>query len=132
MEETHKPLSPAEEKGLRRVYTTLCNFLPKSRIHAVMRPLEQERDHILSHKKNPDIIKIFRNNDPGAGELSEDEVDNEFERLRTEIDNLQDEVDALDKSRGGLIRAADLNECLKSLGYHATKVCGLSFLSYVI
>lgn len=44
-----------EEKELRRVYTHLCNYLPKSKLFAAMKPYLDRNTTIITHKKNPEV-----------------------------------------------------------------------------
>ena len=117
-EET-KGMTGSEEKELRRVFDYVSNFLPKRDIYADLNPRAERKAKILAHKKSPDAIKIL---DADGNVMTEDEIEDEFQRLTAECDRLQRQIADYDNNPNKKIHPPDLHEVLKGLGKKATKV----------
>ena len=120
---SHEPtndVSVSDEKELRRVYDFLCGYLPKSKLFAKLKPLEALLTRIQQHKSNPDTIPVY---DPAnkRRELSEEEIKKVHSESVPKVEELKEKVAEFDKDPSRKIRAPDLNECLRSLGYKAPK-----------
>jgi len=113
-------IAPTEEKELRRVYDTLTGYLPKSKLFAKLKPLEELVYRIQQHKSNPEGIPVY---DPETRrrELSEEEIKALHEESVPKIEELSSKIADFDKDPNRKIRAPDLNECLRGLGYKASK-----------
>ncbi|GBG32825.1 Calmodulin [Hondaea fermentalgiana] len=111
--EGSKGISQNEEKELLRVYNTMCNYQPKSKLYARLQPQRARRDRLVAHRKAPDNIVVT--NKEGEA-MSSEEIEAEYETLRQEIAALEKEVAVLDSDPQRRIRPADLAECLKTLG----------------
>lgn len=73
----------------------------------------------MAWKKNPENVTIA---DERGVEMSADAIEEELARLTAEIKQLQAEIDEIQNDPSRKIHAADLNEALKHLNKHCTKV----------
>lgn len=116
--ETESPLLAGELKELRRVFDHLCFFMPKNNLRKRLNPIVERKQKIITHRKNPDAVKIF--SEAGAV-MSEAEIDEEFDRLLAEIEKLEEQIAEFDQRPERRIRPQDLNEALRHLGKRCTK-----------
>jgi hypothetical protein len=117
-EET-KGMTGSEEKELRRVFDYVSNYLPKRDIYADLNPRAERRAKILAHKKSPDAIKIL---DADGNVMTENEIEEEFQRLSSECERLQRQITDYDTNPNKKIHPPDLHEVLNALGKRASKV----------
>lgn len=102
-----KPMTHAEEAGLRRVYNLLCDYGPKQKVVKQLRPKE-ERLRLLRSKLDDEEV--------AAPELAQ-----ELQTLSAEVDELQKSMAKLEAMSDGRITASDFCEALKALGVTANR-----------
>jgi Ca2+-binding EF-hand superfamily protein len=70
-------------------------------------------EKVQNHRRRPDVVKILN---PQGQELSKEEIDDEYERLRGEVHKIESEISDIEQQSDNKIRVEDLNAALKKLG----------------
>mmetsp|Transcript_18761 Transcript_18761/g.24772 ORF Transcript_18761/g.24772 Transcript_18761/m.24772 type:complete len:279 (-) Transcript_18761:249-1085(-) len=129
-------VTPHEEKELRRVFETLCNFHKKRKLQALIQPraerLEELKKKYTVHDDEEDALEkplaaLEKNAEKDKSEAVLDiDADNpdyhEMKILEQEIDQYKKELEEVEAIHlDSKIRANDLSEALKFLGKKTTK-----------
>ena len=113
------PITPAEEKELKRVYDMLCDYLKKKGLEKDLDEMEQANEKINQ--------KLITDNEeyPGSStKLSSQLVSsnyNEINKNERRIDEIKAEIAALNNNPNKKISVQDVMEILKRLGQKITK-----------
>jgi Ca2+-binding EF-hand superfamily protein len=126
MSEDKKPngINAQEERELQRVFDHLSNYVPRTKVQRALAPKKDRRALIKAHKANPDSTKVFwETGDDKGTQMNEVEIDDEFESLTSEIQELERKISVLENPPSGVkkIRKPDLFEALKALGKTCTR-----------
>ncbi|CAM9528607.1 unnamed protein product [Chrysoparadoxa australica] len=106
-------ISAQEEKGLRRVYDRLCDFKQKEKLRKEIQGCQERLDSMA----NP----AAESTGEKKTTLSDDQMQQETERLNQVIERCQDEISRLEANPDRKIRAPDVSENLKFLGKKTNK-----------
>ena len=74
-----------------RVFDTMCNYLPRTKIMAKLEPLRDRRAKILGHQKTPDV-KVYDQNNVA---MTDSELEEELNIIQAEITALEAEKESL-------------------------------------
>jgi Ca2+-binding EF-hand superfamily protein len=113
-------INQQEEKELKRVFDHLANHVPRTKIQQRLKPKLVRKSKIEEHKKSPDEVRIADNE---GNQMTEEQIDSEYDSLRSEIETLQSKIHALNSPSDGVkkIQKRDLAAALKAMGKQCTK-----------
>lgn len=114
-------INQQEEKELRRVFQHLANYKLRSARMGKLEPKQKRKAKIQQHQKNPDEIKIM---DENGNQMSETQIEAEFNTLNQEIASLSEEINLINKPTDGKkpsVSKIDLAHALKAMGKSCTK-----------
>jgi Ca2+-binding EF-hand superfamily protein len=120
-------INQQEEKELKRVFDHLANHVPRTKIQEKLKPKLVRKTKIEDHKKSPDEVRIA---DVEGNQMTEEQIDSEYDSLRSEIETLQAKIHALNSPSDGVkkIQKRDLAAALKAMG----KACTREEIDYMV
>jgi Ca2+-binding EF-hand superfamily protein len=104
------PITPAEEKELRRVYDLLCDYQAKTKLKSDIRDLQA----------NMHMARISAHSNPRIA-VNTKELDKEEQRVASEIERKQQQIYALETNPNKKISVGDVCEILKKLKQRAVR-----------
>jgi Ca2+-binding EF-hand superfamily protein len=122
---TEQGINAQEEKELKRVFDHLAGYVKRTRKQKLLEPKQKRLVRIKLHQKNPDEVKIVDDNN---NQMSETQIEAEFNTLTAEITNLLGEIEAINNPQIKKIRKEDLTAALKAMG----KVCTKKEIDYMV
>jgi hypothetical protein len=105
-----KPLTATEEKELKRVFNTLCNYQRKLKLWERAAQLKDLREKLAKDLRGQ-----------GTQGPTDEVIENQLAAARNELSEIEREQETLDSDPNRKIKVLDLSECLRILGRSVTR-----------